>query len=93
MVNDHVVLVGEPTAGIEEVLIQEAHDQVDGAARGAADEAAEGVAAHLERQAWGVVVVERAQSLVTHHPQPESLGDPLYREVAELLEFVLFHDS
>jgi hypothetical protein len=40
-----------------------------------------------------VVVVEGAERLVPHDREPEPLGDPLYREVAELLKFVLFHDS
>ena len=45
---DDVVLVGQPTAGFGEGLVEIAHRQVDGASVGSADEAAEGVAADLE---------------------------------------------
>ena len=56
-----------------------------------ASEASERVPAHGERQRGMVVVVERAEAFVAHHPESESLGVPLNGEVAELLKFVLFH--
>ena len=81
------MFVGQPLAGITEVLIEEAHHEVNRAARGAADEAAEGVLADLKRQTCVVVVMKRAEALVAHHPQSESLRDPLNRQVAKLLQF------
>ena len=38
-----------------------------------------------------MIVVKRAQTLMPHHPQSESLRDPLYREIAQLLKFILIH--
>jgi hypothetical protein len=43
------------------------------------------------RQAWVLVGMKRAKALVPPDPQPKSLCDPLYREVAELLKFKLVH--
>ena len=56
-----------------------------------ANEAAEGVLAHLERERGMVVVVERAERLVPHHPQSKPLRDLLDGKVAKLLQFILFH--
>ena len=38
-----------------------------------------------------MVVVERAQTFMPRDPQSKSLCDPLDGEVAELLQFILFH--
>ena len=81
----------EPSAGVEEVLAQQSHRQVDGAAVGIAGEASERVPARGERQRGMMVVVEWAEAFVPDHPESESLGDPLDGEVAELLKFILFH--
>ena len=56
-----------------------------------ADEAAPGVLAHLERQRGVVVVMERAERLVAHDPESESLRDPLNRQVAKLLKLNPIH--
>ena len=67
------------------------HHEVDGAARGAADEAAEGVATDRERQAGVMVVVERAEAEVSRNLESKSLRDPLNGEFAELLKIELVH--
>jgi hypothetical protein len=69
------------------------HHQVDGATRGSTDKAAKGVFTYLERQACVVVVVERAEALVSRNRESKSLRDPLYGEVAELLKFLSIHNS
>ena len=38
-----------------------------------------------------VVVVERAERLVAHHPHSKPLRDLLNGKVAKLLQFILFH--
>ena len=40
-----------------------------------------------------VVVVERAQRLVPHHLESESLRDPLDGQVAKLLKFKSIHNN
>ena len=57
-----------------------------------ADEAAEGVAAHLERERGMMVVVERTQALMPLDSQSEPLRDPLNGQVAKLLKFKLIHN-
>ena len=79
------MLVGQPMAGGLEILAEMAHHEVDGAARGPTNEAAEGVPTHVERQAGVSVVVERAEAFVARNVESESLCDPLDGEVAELL--------
>lgn len=84
-------MTSQPVAGFEEVFVEHLHDEVDGAAVGAAHEAAVGVAAGVEREAGVAVVVEGAEGLVVTHLDAEALGNLLYREVAEPLEFVSVH--
>ena len=91
MVNDHVVLIRQLPTRIKKRLVQILHHQVDCPARGPAHEAAIAVPAHRERQRGMMIVVERTQALVPHHPESKSLCDPLNRQVAELLKFILFH--
>ena len=57
-----------------------------------ADEATEGVLAHLERERGMVVVVERTQSLMPLDSQSEPLRDPLNGQVAKLLQFKSIHN-
>ena len=84
---------GEPLAGVEEVLVEEAHDEVDGAAVGVADEAAEGVAAAMEGEGGVAVVVEGAEGLVVDDLEAEALGDFLDGEGAEEGYLFLGHFS
>lgn len=58
-----------------------------------AGEAAEGVAARVERQARAMVVVEGAEALVTRDAQPQALGHSLDGERPQLFYFVSFHKS
>ena len=81
----------QPSASLLKILIQIFHHQVDGAAMSPADEAAEGVLAHLERERGVVVIVKRAEALVSHHPQSKPLRDPLDGQVAKPLKFQLIH--
>ena len=91
LLNQNIVRIGEPTAGIEEILVQTMHHQVDGATRGTTREAAIRISSYAERQACVMVVVKRAKALVLRNLEPKSLCDPLDREVAELLKFLLVH--
>ena len=86
------MLVGKPTAGSFEIEIQVAHHQIDGPARGSADEAAEGVLTHLERQAGVVIGMKRAETFMMRNLESKSLCDPLNGEVAELLKFYSIHN-
>ena len=70
----------QPSAGFLKILIQIFHHQVDGAAMSPADEAAEGVLAHLERE-------RGVYQLFTFL----KLRNVLDGKVAELLQFILFH--
>ncbi len=89
---DDVVAVGEPPAGLGEVYVQQAHHEVDGAHGGVhADEAPAGVAPGVEGEAGVVVVVEGAECLVAGDTQSEPPGDLLNGQVAESLNFVFFH--
>ena len=81
----------QPSAGLLKVLIQIFHHQVNGSAACPTNEATEGVLAHLERERGMVVVVERTERLVPHHPHSEPLRDPLDGKAAKLLQFILFH--
>ena len=85
------MLIGQPAAGIEERLIQILHHQINRPARRSADKAAKRIPTNRERQACMMVVVERAEALVTRHLESESLRDPLNRKVAKLLKFKLIH--
>ena len=38
-----------------------------------------------------MIVMKRAQTLMSAHTQSEPLRDPLYREIAKLLKFIFFH--
>ena len=92
LIKDDVVLVCQPSASLAEVKMQMAHHQVDRAYRlRHTHETSTSVLAHLERHRGMMIVMERAEALVAHHPQSQSLGDPLYREVAELLQFEFIH--
>ena len=84
-------MTSQPLAGVGEVFVEHLHGQVDGAAVGAAHEAAAGVAAGVEREAGVAVVVEGTKGLVAAYLDAEALGDLLYWEVAEPLEFVAVH--
>ena len=88
---DDVVRVGQPPAGVGERLAQMVHHEADGVAVGPADEAAVGVAPCGERERGVVIVVERAEALAPRDLQSESLRDPQDGQVAELLDFILFH--
>ena len=83
----------QPSTSLPEVFVEALHHQVDGAAVGAADEAAVAVAADRERQAGVVVVVERAETEVSCNLESKSLRDPLDGEVAKLLKIRFIHFS
>ena len=87
------MLVGQPAAGLDEVLAEVAHHEVYHAARGAADKTSERVLAHLERHRGVVVVVERAEAFMSRNSEPEPLRDPLDGEVAKLLKFEFIHKN
>jgi hypothetical protein len=82
---DDVVLVGEPAAGVGEVLAEHPHGEVDDAARGPADEAAERVLPDEEGEAWMAVLMEGTQGFMPRNPEAESLRHPLDGERAEAL--------
>ena len=84
--------LGEPSAGREEILPQISHHQVDGA-HGIthADIAAAAVLPRVEREAGVVVVMKGAECLVPLHLYPHLFRNPLYRQVAELLNFIFLH--
>lgn len=71
--------------------MQVLHHEVDSVAMFPAHKAAVGVLPYIEREAWGVVVMKRTETLVVLHRESESLCDPLYGEVAESLEFESCH--
>lgn len=75
----------QPSAGLGEGHPQP-HHEVDGSAPRPAGEAAEGVAARVERQARAMVVVEGAEALVALDVEPHPLRHLLYGQVAEPLE-------
>ena len=85
------MLVGKPPTRLEEILVQMSHHEVDGSAVRPTHEAAVGVPTDIERQRGMMVVVEGTEALVPHDMESKSLCDPLNGEVAELLQFVLFH--
>ena len=85
------VLVCQPFAGLTEAEIKMPHHEVDGAARGSADEASEGVLAHAERERGMMVVMKRAECLMPRDLHPHPFRDPLNREVAEPLNILSFH--
>lgn len=76
----------QPSAGLGKGHPQPPHHEVDRSALRPAGEAAEGVAARVERQARAMVVVEGAEALVAHHVEPHPLRHLLYGQVAEPLE-------
>ena len=76
----------QPLAGLGKGHPQPPHHEVDGPAPRPAGEAAEGVAARVERQARAVVVVEGAEALVALDAEPHPLRHLLYGQVAEPLE-------
>ena len=83
--------VGKPSAGFGERLAEVAHHEVDGAAAGIADEAAEGVAPAVEGEAGVMVVVERAEALVASDAEAKTLGYGFYGERAATLYFIFVH--
>ena len=72
--------VGKPSAGVGERFAEVAHYEVDGAAVGIADETAESVAADVVGETGVVVVVERAEALVTCDAKAKALGNGFYGE-------------
>ena len=81
----YVGRIGQPSARVGEVLMQMAHHEVDSAAMCIASKAAIGVGASVVGQACVMIIMEGAKALVTGDAESESLGDPLYWKVAELL--------
>ena len=82
----------QPSAGREEILPQVFHHQVDGA-HGIphANIATAAVPPRIEREAGMVVVVKGTERLVPLHHHPQLLGDPLNRQVAQLLNLIFLH--
>ena len=84
----------QPSAGREEILPQVFHHQVDGAyGIPHAHIAAAAVPPRVEREAGVVVVMKGAERLVPLHHHPQLLGDPLYRQVAQLLNLIFLHKN
>lgn len=88
------MLLGEPSASREEILPQVFHHKVDGA-HGIthADIAAAAVLPRVEREAGMVVVMKGAECLVPLHLYPHLLRNPLYRQVAQFLNFIFLHKN
>ena len=84
--------VGEPSAGIGERFAEVAHHEVDSAAVGIADEATVGVATDVVGEAGVVVVVERAETLVTCDAKAKALGNGFYGKGTETGDFVFVHN-
>ena len=82
----------KPSASREEILPHVFHHQVDGA-HGIlhAHIAAAAVPPRIERKAGMVVGVKRAECLVPLHHHPHLLRNPLYRQVAQLLNLIFLH--
>ena len=86
------IYLGEPSASRQEILPQVFHHKVDGA-HGIthADIAAAAVPLRVEREAGVVVVMKGAECLVPLHLYPHLLRNPLYRQVAQLLNLIFLH--
>ena len=74
--------VSKPSAGFGEGFAEVAHNEVDGATVGIADEASKGVATRVVGEAGMVVVVKGTQALVACHVESEALGNLLNRDGA-----------
>jgi hypothetical protein len=72
-------------ASFLEILSEDLHGEIDGAAMSITDKALEGVFPYVEGKAGSAVVVKRAERLVTDDFQSQLLGDSLDGEVAKLL--------
>ena len=72
--------------------MQVAHHQVDGAARSPTHKAAVGVGLYTERQTGVAVGMKWTKTFVMLYAKSKSLGDPLNRQVAELLQLYLIHN-
>ena len=88
---DDIVFVGEPAAGVEEILVQHLHGEVDDAARRPADEAPERVLPDEEREAWMTVLMKGTEAFMSCNSESESLRHPLNGERAEHLQFLSVH--
>ena len=86
-------VVGEPGAGLAEVLVECLHNEVDGAAVSIADEATVGVASGVEGEGGVVVVVEWTGGFVSDDLEPHPFRDLLDGEVAEWLKVELIHNG
>ena len=84
----------QPSAGREEILPQVFHHQVDGA-HGIphANIAAAAVPPRVEREAGVMVIMKGAECLVPLHLYPHLLRNPLYRQVAQFLNFIFLHKN
>ena len=78
-------------AGVEKRLAEDFLRQGDDIAVGIADETLEGVRLLVERERRMLVAVEGAEGLVMAYRHAQALGYSLYREGAELFDFVFFH--
>ena len=86
-------VVGEPGAGLAEVLVECLHNEVDGAAVGVADEATVGVASGVEGEGGVVVVVEGTEGFVSDDLESQPFRDLLDGEVAKWLKVELIHNG
>ena len=86
---ENVLVVGEPMASVEKRLAQYFLRQGDDIAMGIADETLEGVRLLVERERRMLVAVEGAEGLVMGDRHAQTLGYLLYREGAELFDFIL----
>ena len=88
----YAVLIGQPSAGFAKVNVKVAHHKVDGTTLSPAHKAAEHVFAGAIRQTGVTVGMKRTETLVSAYSQSKSLGDPLNRQVAELLKLYFIHN-
>ncbi len=73
----------QPLASRLEVLVQYVHDEIDGAAMGATDEAVVDILGPIVGERWYTVVMKRTERLMTADMDGESLGDLLDGEIAK----------
>ena len=88
---DDVMLVRQPPACLDERFSEDMHREVDGSSVGIAHKAFVGVPPHVEGERRMAVGMKRTECLVFLHLQSEPLRHSLDGEIAEFIEFKLFH--
>ena len=88
----YAVLIGQPSAGFAKVNVKVAHHKVDGTALSPAHKTMIHILSGAIRQTGVTVGMKRTETLVSAYSQSKSLGDPLNRQVAELLKLYFIHN-